>query len=86
MCTVWLIIKLNWTFIFWTINTDFARTDLRGPLLGKNNHSDQLLGADVNEALVSTLLSLTGHEVEDGLAAQNLVAHINTQHNAGLVL
>lgn len=56
-----------------------------GLLLGENNKSNQLLGAGFNKVLVS-MLSQTFHKVENCLAAQNLMAHIKTQHDAGLIL
>lgn len=56
-----------------------------GLLLGENNDSNQLLGAFFNKVLVS-MLSQTCHKVENCLAAQNLMAHIKAQHDAGLVL
>lgn len=55
-------------------------------LLGQNDQAHKLLSAGFREALVSTLLSQTVHEVKNRLAAQNLVAHIRAQHDAGLIL
>ncbi len=50
-------------------------------ILGEDDESNQLLGADVREALTSTLLPQVAHEVEHGLTPQNLVAHVCTQHD-----
>lgn len=55
-------------------------------LLGQNDQAHKLLRAGFREALVSTLLPQTVHEVKDRLAAQNLVAHVGAQHDARLVL
>ena len=50
-------------------------------LLGEDDESNKLLGADVIEALMSTLLPQVVHKVKDSLAPQHLVAHVGTQHN-----
>lgn len=55
-------------------------------LLGQNDQPHKLLRAGFREAMVSTLLPQTVHEVKDCLTAQNLVAHIGAQHDARLVL
>ena len=55
-------------------------------LLGEDNQAHQLFGAGIRKALVSTLLLQIGHEVKNGLTAQDFVAHIGTQHDTGLVL
>lgn len=55
-------------------------------LLSQNDQAHKLLGAGFREALFSTLLPQTIHEVKDSLTAQNLVTHIRAQHDAGLVL
>lgn len=55
-------------------------------LLGEDYQSNELLSADLGEALVSTLLPQAAHKVEDCLTAQHPVAHINTQHDGMLVV
>lgn len=53
-------------------------------LLGEDDESNKLLGANLMEA-TSTLLAQVVHEVEDSLAPQHLVAHVGTQHDGRLV-
>lgn len=55
-------------------------------LLGEDYQSDELLSADLGEALVSTLLPQAAHKVEDCLTAQHPVADINTQHDGMFVV
>lgn len=55
-------------------------------LLGEDYESNKLLGTDIREALISTLLPQVGHKVKDRLTTQHLVAHVSAQHDGRLVL
>ncbi len=55
-------------------------------ILGEDHESDELLHADLREALTSTLVPQVAHEVQDRLAPQNPVAHVSAQHDGRLVL
>ena len=59
---------------------------LRLFLLGEDHESNKLLGTYLGEALGSALLSQTDHDVQNRLTAQHLVADVDTQHDASLVL
>lgn len=55
-------------------------------LLGEDYESNKLLGTDLWEALLSTLLPQVYHKVKDCLTAQHPVAHVSTQHDGRLIL